>query len=66
MQVVQEFLGETVDGCSMITSIFECCGIGDILINVATRKYCVLLHALKRVQAVEDITIKIVKELATP
>ncbi len=55
LQVGQEFLRETVDGCS----IFESCGMGDVLlqpgsavllvaVNVATRKYCVLLHVLKR------------------
>jgi hypothetical protein len=58
LQVGQEFLGETVDDCS----IFECCGMGDVLLDVAIRKYLVLFHVLKSVKMGEDVSTKIVDE----
>ena len=63
LQIGKKFLGKTVEGCS----VFESLGIGDILVNVnvisvANWRQGVFLHILNLVQAVEDVTTKIVEE----
>jgi hypothetical protein len=63
LQIGKKFLKKTVDGCS----VFESLGIGDVLVNVnvisvANWRQGVFLHILNLVQAVEDVTTKIVEE----
>ncbi len=64
LQIGKKFLGKTVEGCS----VFKSLGIGDILVNVnvisvANWRQGVFLHILNLVQAVKDVTTKIVEEL---
>ncbi len=64
LQIGKKFLRKTVDGCS----VFESLGIGDVLVNVnvisvANWRQGVFLHILNLVQAVEDVTTKLVEEL---
>ena len=63
LQIGKKFLGKTVDDCS----VFESLGTGDILVNVnvisvANFRQGVFLHILNLVQAVEDVTTKIIEE----
>ena len=63
LQIGKKFLRKTVYGCS----VFESLGIGDVLVNVnvisvANWRQGVFLHILNLVQAVEDVTTKIVEE----
>jgi hypothetical protein len=62
LQVGLELLGETVDDCP----IMQCRRVGHILGDVETRTHLVfLVHILVLVQAVEDVTSKVVAELAS-
>jgi hypothetical protein len=62
LQIAQDFLGKTVYDCS----VFECLGMGYVVINVTIWRVVVVLQVLNRVQAVEDVsyhvTTKIIEE----
>jgi hypothetical protein len=56
LQVGQKLLGEMVDDCP----IMQCRRVGYILSDIETRPHTVfLVHILTRVQAVEDVTSKL-------